>query len=75
MSENAHALKSMTANVSATSLSDYCSEIETAGQNGSFDQAAASLEALTILHERLLIEIAERLDQPSPQLKQSAAAH
>lgn len=79
--EAAHALKSMTANVSATRLSEYCALLETSGRSGDLGDASAPLRSLQVLHDRLMDEIIVKLtgkltgELPCPPGKPEAIQH
>ena len=55
--EYAHALKSMTANVSASKLSECCAIIERAGQENNLSLARTEFDALNKLHNQLIEQI------------------
>ena len=59
--EAAHALKSMSANVSATRLAALCTEVETAGRRNDLGMARNAMISLSVVHNDLLTEINKRL--------------
>ncbi|MEP3232654.1 MAG: ATP-binding protein [Hyphomicrobiales bacterium] len=65
--ENAHALKSMAANVSASTLSSSCAAIEKAGQDKNLNSAQLELEELQRIHDQLMREIDSRLKKQDSQ--------
>ena len=55
--DNAHALRSMTANVSASKVSECCAIIERAGQENNLSLARSEFETLNKLHDQLIQQI------------------
>jgi HPt (histidine-containing phosphotransfer) domain-containing protein len=50
----AHALKSSSANIGATSFADICKQVEAAAASGNFDHACLLLEDLLAEHQKVL---------------------
>jgi HPt (histidine-containing phosphotransfer) domain-containing protein len=57
----AHAFKGASANIGARQLQDCCRELETAGRNGAFDEAAVLAERVRNELERVRLEITRLL--------------
>ena len=73
--ENAHALKSMAANISTSILAKSCAAVEKAGQDKNLQSAQFEMEELQKIHEQILREIDNRLnntDSQSPPLAQAS---
>ncbi|MEP6356331.1 MAG: ATP-binding protein [Hyphomicrobiales bacterium] len=65
--ENAHALKSMAANVSASVLSKSCAAVEKAAQDKNLPLAQSEFDELHKIHNQLMQEIDSHLEKPDSQ--------